>query len=65
MGVPPVGIVYQRYSPFVPPDADSVSEEGEQPLAPVVEGAGGASSKSNVAVLEIASETKSPLILQR
>ena len=39
IAVPPVATVYHLYCPLVPPDADSVITEFEQPEAPVVVGA--------------------------
>ena len=65
MAVPPVADVYQRYWPSTPPEADSVTVAGEHPLAPVVVGADGASSKSKSALLEICCAAKSPFTLQR
>jgi hypothetical protein len=42
MAVPPDATVYQRYCPFVPPDAFRVTEAlGKHALAPVVVGAAG------------------------
>ena len=39
--VPPLAAVYHRYSPFVPPEALSVSEDELQDAAPVETGATG------------------------
>lgn len=41
IAVPPVGTVYQRYCPLVPPVALSVAVDGLQTVAPVVVGADG------------------------
>ncbi len=39
MAAPPDGVVYHRYNPGDPPDADNVTGDDEQLLAPVVVGA--------------------------
>ena len=41
MAVPPVGTVYHRYCPALPPEALNVTAEGPQAALPVVDGAEG------------------------
>ena len=62
IAAPPVATVYQRYCPFVAPEALIIIAEGEQPDAPVVVGAVGMGLI--VAITEVRALSQVPLLIE-
>ncbi len=62
MAVPPVGTVYQRYCPALPPEAVTVTDDVPQALPPVVVGAVGI--VLTVATTDVRALSHKPLLME-